>query len=104
MLPKLIYSHLHVITDILVHFVYEASGNNSADLGSLLTCLSSQHYAIRSRDSVVGRAIGQQVGRSGFRIQARERNFILQNTIVQTGSGDHPVGTGILSQGKAAEA
>lgn len=78
-LPKLIYSHLHAVTDNMEFFfvfVFETSGNNYADPGSLLTGLQSeiqyvppknkegisslyvQHFSFRSRDSVVGTAIG----------------------------------------------
>lgn len=50
MLPKLIYSQLHAVTDIMELFVSEISGNSYTDPGSLLTGLKSETQYIPSKD------------------------------------------------------
>jgi hypothetical protein len=50
MLPKLIYAHLHAVTDIMELHVFEISGNSYADPGSLLTGLQSETHYVSSKD------------------------------------------------------
>jgi len=49
MLPKLIYSHLHAVTDIMEFFVFETSGISYADPEFLLTGLHQKHNMSRPK-------------------------------------------------------
>jgi len=49
MLPTLIFSHLHVITDITEFLVFEISDNSYADQESVLTSLQSETQYVPSK-------------------------------------------------------
>jgi hypothetical protein len=49
-LHKLIYSHLHALTDTKEPFVFEISSKSYADPGSLLTGLQSETNYVISKD------------------------------------------------------